>query len=99
LEGFLIIARFSANRSAPVLFVVFEVLLGLLVLCCAMWIWSSFKVYSLDKRIRRLEKLKEEIEHCLGPSGEVLRPSEYYSASTQRIEAILDEIRQTVSQD
>jgi hypothetical protein len=58
---------------------------------------------SLAKRARKQEKtamhlsnLFEEISHSFGPAGQVLRPSEYYSASTKRIESLLDEIKATV---
>ncbi len=44
------------------------------------------------RHARSLEALREEITHSFGPSGEVLRPSEYYPGSTRLIEHLLDEI-------
>ena len=43
--------------------------------------------------------LGEEITHSFGPAGEVLKPSEYYPASTRRIERLLDDIRSHVGQE
>lgn len=38
--------------------------------------------------------LREEIAHSFGPAGEVLTPSEYYPASTKRIEHLIAELKQ-----
>ena len=44
----------------------------------------------------RLSALRAEITQSFGLAGQVLRPSEYYSASTKRIESLLDEFRTTI---
>jgi hypothetical protein len=40
--------------------------------------------------------LREEVAHSFGPSGEVLRTSEYHPASTKWIELLVEEIKPTV---
>lgn len=61
---------------------------------------AALYVLRFAKRARQQElllsylaDLREEITHSFGPSGEVLRPSEYYPASTRRIERLLDDLR------
>jgi len=46
-----------------------------------------------------LASLRDEIAHSYGPAGEVLTPSEYYTASTKRIEQLLEEIKADVGRD
>lgn len=45
----------------------------------------------------QLAALKEEMAYTFGPGGEVLRPSEYYPASSKRFEQLLEEIKTQVS--
>ena len=58
--------------------------------------WLTERARKQERAATRLSTLREEITHSFGPSGQVLRPSEYYSASTKRIESLLDEIKETV---
>jgi hypothetical protein len=60
--------------------------------------WFMGRARKQEQAATRLSILREVINHSFGPSGQVLRPSEYYSASTKRIESLLDEIRATVGQ-
>jgi len=55
--------------------------------------WLAERARKQERTAERLNDLLAEISHSFGPAGEVLRPSEYYSASTERIELLLDEIR------
>jgi len=55
--------------------------------------WLAERARKQERTAERLNDLLAEISHSFGPAGEVLRPSEYYSASTKRIELLLDEIR------
>jgi hypothetical protein len=61
--------------------------------------WLAGRARKQDRTATRLSALFEEITHSFGPSGQVLRPSEYYSASAKRIEALLDEIKADVGPD
>jgi hypothetical protein len=58
--------------------------------------WLAGRARKQGQAAARLSVLLEEVAHSFGPSGEVLRPSEYYPASTKRIELLLDEIKATV---
>ena len=58
--------------------------------------WLAGRARKQDRTATRLSTLFEEITHSFGPSGQVLRPSEYYSASAKRIESLLDEIKADV---
>lgn len=40
--------------------------------------------------------LRDEMAHNFGPEGQVLSPSEYYPASSRRVEQLLDELRTEV---
>jgi hypothetical protein len=58
--------------------------------------WLVERTRKQERAATRLSALREEIAHSFGPAGQVLRPSEYYAASTKRIESLLDEINLTV---
>jgi len=58
--------------------------------------WLAGRARKHEQTAARLSVLREEVAHSFDPSGEVLRPSEYYPASTKRIELLLDEIKATV---
>ena len=45
------------------------------------------------QKAMRLAMLREVMSRSFGPGGEVLRPSEYYSATAKRVESLLDEIK------
>lgn len=84
----------SALTSATSLVLPFSgVAVSLAVLCVG---WLTGRARRQERAATRLSALREEIVHSFGPSGQVLRPSEYYSASTKRIESLIDEIRETV---
>jgi hypothetical protein len=60
----------------------------------ALYVWRFAGRLRQDERIAYyLADLRDEIAHSFGPSGEVLRPSEYYPASTKRVEQLLEGIR------
>jgi hypothetical protein len=62
-------------------------------------VWLAGHTEKHERTAVRLSALREEVAHSFGPSGEVLRPSEYYPASARRIESLLDEIKATIGQD
>lgn len=57
-------------------------------LACLGWLHARRRAHKAS----RLTALREEISHSFGPSGEILRPSEYYSASVKRVETLVDAI-------
>jgi hypothetical protein len=59
--------------------------------------WLAGRARKHEQAATRLSVLREQISHTFGPAGEVLGPSEYYPASTKRIESLLDEMKATVS--
>lgn len=60
----------------------------------ALYVWRFAGRAQQDERLAYyLADLRDEIGHSFGPVGEVLRPSEYYPASTKRVEQLLDGIR------
>lgn len=61
--------------------------------------WFGAKAIRQQQAATRLSILRAELAHSFGPSGQVLRPSEYYSASTKRIESLLDEIKATTGSE
>jgi hypothetical protein len=61
--------------------------------------WLTRKARKQERASMSLSALREEMVHSFGPSGQVLRPSEYYSASTKRIESLLDEIKATAGSE
>lgn len=54
--------------------------------------WLSNRTRKQEQAALRLWTLREEITQSFGFAGQVLRPSEYYAASTRRIESLLKEI-------
>ena len=55
--------------------------------------WFSKKRSKNQERLAaQLAALSDVLERLFGPSGEVLKPSEYYAASTKRVETLLEEI-------
>ncbi|SPE30113.1 hypothetical protein SBA6_1210004 [Candidatus Sulfopaludibacter sp. SbA6] len=84
----------SALTSTTSLVLPFSVVAVSLAGLCVGWLTEHAR--RQERAATRLSTLREEIVHSFGPSGQVLRPSEYYSASTKRIESLLDEIKETV---
>lgn len=56
--------------------------------------WLAGRTRKQEQAAMRLSVLREEVTQSFGLAGQVLRPSEYYSASTKRIESLLSEIRE-----
>jgi len=54
--------------------------------------WFSKRSQNQERLAARLAALSEVLDRLFGPSGEVLKPSEYYAASTKRVETLLEEI-------
>jgi hypothetical protein len=80
--------------TATALVVPWSGVAGSLALIYACWLAGWARKH--EQAAARLSVLRAEVSHSFGPSGEVLRPSEYYPASTRRIELLLDEIKATV---
>jgi Flp pilus assembly protein TadB len=55
------------------------------------WFWRRSK--NEERMAAHLATLSDVLSRSFGPSGEILRPSEYYAANTRRVEALLEEIR------
>jgi len=85
----------SALTAAPALMLPSSVIAASLAGVYAGWVANRAR--KQEQTAMRLSTLFEEITNSFGPSGRVLRPSEYYSASTKRIESLLDEIKATAS--
>jgi hypothetical protein len=54
--------------------------------------WFSKRLKDQERLAAHLSILSEVLGHSFGPSGEILKPSEYYAASTKRVETLLEEI-------
>lgn len=54
--------------------------------------WFSKRSKNQERRAAHLAALSDVLARSFGPSGEVLKPSEYYAASTKRVETLLEEI-------
>jgi hypothetical protein len=55
--------------------------------------WFSKRTRDRERLSARIANISEVLHRSFGPSGEVLKPSEYYPASAKRIESLLEEIR------
>ena len=55
--------------------------------------WLTARSRRQEREALRFLSLRDRITLSFGPAGQVLRPSEYYSASTEGIESLLGEIR------
>src|SRR5271165_6244532 len=71
----------SALTSATALVLPFTGVAVSLAGVCACWL--SERARKHEKTAASLSNLREEILHSFGPTGRVLRPSEYYSASAK----------------
>ena len=85
------LCAFSALATTIVYELPFSGLLAASLLLCEVLLTERAR--KQEHVATRLSVLHEEIAHSFGPAGQVLRPSEYYSATTKRIESLLDEIR------
>lgn len=84
---------YAALAAADGFVAPFSVVAGLLAVCAG---WLAERTTKLELLARRLSVLREEVAHSFGPSGQVLRQSEYYSASAKRIESLLNDIDASV---
>jgi hypothetical protein len=55
--------------------------------------WFSKRSRDQERLAAHLASISEVLDRSFGPSGEVLKPSEYYPASAKRIESLLEEIK------
>jgi len=81
----------SALTSATALVLPISGVVSLAGLCTC---WLTERARRREKTAAGISNLLEEILHAFGPNGQVLRPSEYYSASTKRIESLLNEVNE-----
>jgi hypothetical protein len=82
-------AALAALTTAAGLVASFSGVAGVLAICVG---WLAERTRKLELAARCLVELCEEMAHSFGPSGQVLRQSEFYAASTRRIEALLSDI-------
>ena len=86
----------SAMSAASALVVAFSCVSVALAL---LYVGFAERARRQERTTAYLSTLLEEIAHSFGPSGEVLRLSEYYPANAKRIELLLDEIKASVGHD